>query len=92
MIYLVGTGLLIRHLRGQKSTVKLLRGLSKNSRLDISIMTRCEIQAGAHPREHYITQKLLSRFVNFELDKRVADKVGKLVYKSGQANNPILNA
>ena len=32
----------------------------------------------------------MSRFVNFELDKRVADKAGELVYKSRQANNPIL--
>ncbi len=90
MLYLVDTGLLIRHLRGQKSTVQLLRGLSKNNRLGISIITRCEVQAGAHPSEHYITQKFLSRFVNFELDKRAADKAGELVYKSRQSNNPIL--
>ncbi len=83
--YLVDTGLLIRYLRGQKTAVQLLRELGKTNRLCIATITRLEVQAGTHSDEQYVTQKLLSRFVNIELDKRVADKAGELVYQGRQA-------
>lgn len=70
--------------------MQLLRGLSKNNRLCIATVTRLEVKAGAHPDERYVTQKLLSRFVNLELDQRVADKAGEFVYQGRRANTPIL--
>jgi predicted nucleic acid-binding protein len=44
--YLLDTGLLIRHLRGQKSAVRQLRGLGRVGRLAIATVTRLEIRAG----------------------------------------------
>jgi tRNA(fMet)-specific endonuclease VapC len=87
---LLDTGLLIRHLRGQKKTVQLLRSLAKSNRLCIATVTRLEIRAGAHPDEHIITQKLLSRFINLDLDVPIADKAGDLVAQGKQTNHPIL--
>ncbi len=48
------------------------------------------MKAGAHPDEYHTTQKLLSRFINLELDQRVAHKTGELVYQGRRANTPIL--
>lgn len=90
MRYLLDTGLLIRHLRGHKDTVQLLRSLSKSNRLCISTVTRLEIKAGAHPDEQAMTQNLLSRFVNLELDTDVADKAGEIIWQAKQKNQPIL--
>lgn len=88
--YLIDTGLLIRHLRGHRPTVHTLRGLSKGDRLCISTVTRLEVQAGAHPEERFKTEKLLSRFVNFAVDQRVAERAGELVYEGRQRGHPIL--
>lgn len=84
------TGLLVRYLRGRKAAVQLLRGLSKRDRLCVATITRLELMAGAHPSEHFGTQKLLSRFATLELDRRVADRAGELVYLGRKANRPIL--
>lgn len=89
MRYLLDTGLLIRYLRGQKTTVQLLRGLGKTNRLCISAVTRLEVRAGAHPSEQADTQKLLSRFVNLDLDAATADKAGELIYRN-RGSKPIL--
>jgi tRNA(fMet)-specific endonuclease VapC len=88
--YLLDTGLLIHHLRGQKNTVQLLRSLAKSNRLCISTVTRLEVRAGAHPDEQVITQKLLSHFMNLDIDARIADKAGELVAHGKQSNQPIL--
>ncbi|QLQ08017.1 MAG: hypothetical protein HZY76_19820 [Anaerolineae bacterium] len=47
--YLLDTGLVLRHLRGQRRTVQLLRGLGKESRLAIASVTRLEVHAGMQP-------------------------------------------
>jgi tRNA(fMet)-specific endonuclease VapC len=88
--YLIDTGLLLRHLRGHNPSIQLLRGLSKDNRLCISAITRLEVQAGAHVSERYATQKLLSRFLNFDVTRSVADKAGELIYQRKQVNKPIL--
>lgn len=90
MRYLLDTGLLIQHLRGQKSTVQLLRGLGKTNRLCISTVTRLEVKAGAHAHEQAITQRTLSRFVNLDVDAAVADKAGEVIARGRQANKPVL--
>ena len=70
--------------------MQLLRGLGKTNRLCISAVTRLEVRAGAHADEQASTQKLLSRFVNFDLDAAVADKAGEIIAQGRQANKPIL--
>jgi predicted nucleic acid-binding protein len=80
--YLLDTGLLIRHLRGQKSAVRQLRGLGRVGRLAIATVTRLEIRAGTADDERYVTEKLLSRFVTYTLDPDVADRAGDLVRAS----------
>ena len=90
MRYLLDTGLLIRHLRGQKSAVQLLRGLGKTNRLCIATVTRLEVRAGAHESEQAVTQRLLSRFVNLDLDSSVADKAGEIIAQGKKVNRPVL--
>lgn len=80
--YLLDTGIVIRHLRGPKTIVQLLRGLGQASRLGVSAITRLEIHAGMHPDERYITQKLLSRFLTYNVEKDVADRAGDYVYQA----------
>jgi predicted nucleic acid-binding protein len=82
--YLLDSGLVIRHLRGRKSAVRLLRGLGKTNRLCIATVTRVEIFAGMRPEEAYATRKLLSCFVNLDLNRQIADRAGEYV-RSGYA-------
>lgn len=85
---LLDTGPLIRVLRGHQTTVRLVRGLSARERLAISALTRMEIQAGMHPSEEYVTQRLLSRFENLPLDSSVADRAGDVIrHCRGQGNS-----
>jgi predicted nucleic acid-binding protein len=77
--YILDTGIVIRHLCGQKSVVQLLRNLGKRQRLGISTVTRLEIHAGMHSNEAYKTQKLLSRFVSYDLDSNIADRAGDYI-------------
>jgi tRNA(fMet)-specific endonuclease VapC len=80
--FLLDTGLIIRHLRGQRQAVQMMRGLSKTGRLSIASITRLEIYAGMHPDEKFATKKLLSRFVTYDLDKETADRAGELIYQA----------
>jgi len=80
--FLLDTGLIIRHLRGQRQAIQLMRGLAKTGRLGISSITRLEIYAGMHPEEKFATRKLLSRFVTYDLDKETADRAGELIYQA----------
>jgi len=77
--YLLDTGLVIRHLRGERRIVRLLRELGKKERLAISTITRIEVIAGMHPEERYHTRKLLSRFLNYGVTKEIADRTGDLL-------------
>lgn len=78
--YLLDSGIVIRQLRGQRQTVRLLRGLGKMGRLAVASITRLEIHAGMHPDEKYATQKLLSRFATLDLDQDIADRAGDIIY------------
>lgn len=77
--YLLDTGIVIRHLRGQAAVVRLLRSLGKQERLSIASVTRLEIHAGMHPDEAYLTRKLLNRFVTYNLDRHIADRAGNFI-------------
>ena len=87
--YLLDTGILIRHLRGQKQIVSLVRGLSRVNRLSVSTVTNLELYAGMHDDERRVTRKLLSRCVNLPLDADVAERAGYLVAQGKQNNRPI---
>ena len=80
--YLLDTGVLIRHLRGQRRTVRSLRALGRLGRLGIASITRLELHAGMFPDERFATQKLLARFVCLDLDREIADRAGDLVRES----------
>ena len=90
--YVLDTGVVIRHLRGKKQFVSLLRGLGKSNRLAISSVTRLEIFAGVREGEIYQTRKLLSRFVNFAVDEEIAERAGFLVARSRERGRLILVA
>jgi predicted nucleic acid-binding protein len=77
--YLLDTGLVLRHLRGQRRTVRLLSGLGKIGRLSVSAITRLEVHAGMQSDERYATNKLLSRFVTYDMDRELADRAGDLI-------------
>jgi predicted nucleic acid-binding protein len=64
--YLLDTGLVLRHLRGQRRAVRLLSGLGKMGRLAVSAITRLEVHAGMQTDERYATNKLLSRFITYD--------------------------
>jgi predicted nucleic acid-binding protein len=85
--YLVDTGLLLRHLRGQRNAVRLLAGLGKMGRLSVSAITRLEVHAGMRPDERYATNKLLSRFVTCDVDREVADRAGELIRKRSESRD-----
>ena len=77
--YLLDTGILIRHLRGQKAAVRLLRGLGGKSRLAISAVTRAEIRAGMRQPEDRATRRLLARLETIPLGRQIADRAGDLI-------------
>ena len=77
--YLLDSGLIIRHFRGQRRAVQLLRGLGKMGRLSVSAITRLEVHAGMAAEERYATQKLLSRFVTYDLGSEIADRAGDVI-------------
>ena len=89
MRYLLDTGVLIRHFRGDKTAVQLVRGLGKSNRLCISSMTRLEVRAGMYASEQAVTYKLLSCFTNLDLDAAVADRAGEVVFQSRRSNKLI---
>lgn len=77
--YLLDTGLVLRHLRGQRRAVQFLRGLSQSGRLSVATVTRLEVHAGMKQDERHATQKLLSRLTTYDLDRAIADKAGDLI-------------
>jgi predicted nucleic acid-binding protein len=81
-MYLLDTGILIRHLRGQRAIVRLLRGLGGKSRLAASVVTRTEIRARMLPHEARDTQRLLSRLETVPVDRAIADRAGDLIRRA----------
>jgi len=77
--YLLDTGVLIRHLRGHSLAVRLMRALGGSERLAVATVTRLEVHAGLLPKERYKTQRLLSRFITYDLDADIADRAGDYV-------------
>lgn len=88
-IYLLDTGLVLRHLRGQRRTVQLLRRLGKESRLAIASVTRLEVHAGMQAEERFATQKLLARLATLDLDREIADRAGDLIAANKRAGRAL---
>ncbi len=76
---MIDSGPIILQLRSHQPTVRLLRNLGAANRLAISAMTRVEIHARMQPKERFVTQKLLSRFTTYDLDRQIADRTGDLI-------------
>jgi predicted nucleic acid-binding protein len=76
---LVDTGILIRHLRGRRGAVRLLRELGSRDRLAISAVTRAEIRAGMRGDEDRATRRLLARLETVPVDAEIADRAGALL-------------
>jgi tRNA(fMet)-specific endonuclease VapC len=87
--YLLDTGMVLRHLRGQRPAVQLLRGLAKQGRLAITSITCLEVHAGMHSEERYVTQKLLARLATINLDREIADRAGDLIATGRRSGQPI---
>jgi predicted nucleic acid-binding protein len=86
--YLLDTGILIRHLRGRKAAVRLLRGLGKD-RLAISAVTRAEIRAGMRRSEDKATRRLLARLETAPVDQEIADRAGDLIRRAHSQNRTL---
>jgi predicted nucleic acid-binding protein len=76
---LLDSGPVIRYLRGRQRTVQLLRTLSRSERLTVSVITRAEIHAGMNPKDRFVTQKTLARFVTLDVDREIADRAGDIM-------------
>ena len=79
--YLLDTGLLLLHLRGQRRYVRLIRELGKGSLL-ICAVTRTELYAGMLPHERWDTRRLLARMETVPVDRAIADRAGDLIHRA----------
>ena len=80
--YLLDTGILIRHLRGCKAVIHMLRALGGRDVLAISAVTRAEIRAGVRQEEDQATRRLLSRLKTVPVDAEIADRAGDLIRRA----------
>jgi predicted nucleic acid-binding protein len=79
---LIDSGPIMRQLRGHQPSIQLLRQARGTVRLAISAITRVEVRARMQEYEQYTTQKLLSRFLTYEVDAEIADLAGDLIAHS----------
>jgi predicted nucleic acid-binding protein len=87
--YLIDTGLLLRHLRGQRRAVHVLSRFGRLGRLGVSAITRLEVHAGMRSEERYATTRLLSRFISFDLNRELADRAGDLIREGADRGQPL---
>jgi predicted nucleic acid-binding protein len=88
---LLDTNILIGCLRKFPAYVKLFEELSVSYSLYISVITRLEIFAGAHPNEREGTTQFLSIFNSISVDDSIADFAGRYIYeyrRKGVTLNP----
>ena len=77
--YLLDTGVLIRQMRGRKSVLRLVRGITRLGRIAISPVTHLELYAGLRTHEEYAARKLLSRFQTIPVDEDIGRRAGWLI-------------
>lgn len=88
---LLDTDILIGCLRKFLEYVKLVEQLSGSYSLYISVITRLEVFAGAHPNEKQRTSQFLSIFESIGVDNSIADLAGCYIYmyrRKGITLNP----
>ncbi len=78
--HLLDSGILIRHLRNQKSYPQLVDRLSDEAEVYISSFTRLEIVRGMHERERKKTFGLLDSFKTIPMTGEIADLAGELIH------------
>ena len=82
--YLLDSGILIRHLRGQKGYPELTDRLTDEGDVFISVITRFEIVRGMRDREREITFTLLESLDTVVMTSAIADMAGEII-RIGQA-------
>lgn len=88
---LLDTNILIGCLRKFSKYVELLEQLSRSYSLYLSVITRLEVFAGAHPKEREQTAQFLSIFDSISVDDSIADLAGCYIYeyrRKGVTLNP----
>jgi len=76
---LIDSGPVILQLCSHKRTVQLLRSLGVANRLSISAVTRIEVRARMLPVDRFATQKLLSCFITYDVDREIADRTADII-------------
>ena len=79
VVYLLDTGILIRHLRNSAGSHALLHQLNLQGRLCISAFTRLEILRGMREHERERTSALLNSLTTHTIDAQTADRAGLLI-------------
>jgi predicted nucleic acid-binding protein len=77
--FLLDSGIVLRHLRGQPAVTEWLHSLSSQGRLGLSSITRLEVHAAMQSAEAELTQKLLNRLLTYPPTPAVADRAGDYI-------------
>lgn len=88
-IYLLDTGILIRHLRNRPGYRELVQRLNQGGDLCISAFTRVEVLRGMRDHERERTLTLLDSFSTQVIDRNTADRAGEWL-RTWQARGVIL--
>jgi predicted nucleic acid-binding protein len=79
IVFVIDTGILIRHLRRDARYEAALRLIGQQGDPAISVVTRLEIVRGMRTREEQRTLELLSGLLTYPMDQRIADQAGRLL-------------
>ena len=88
-VYLLDTGILIRHLRNRPGYRELVQRLNQGGDLCISAFTRVEVLRGMRDHERERTFTLLDSFFTQVIDRDTADRAGEWL-RTWQARGVIL--
>ena len=88
-VYLLDTGILIRHLRNRPGYRELVHRLNQGGDLCISAFTRVEVLRGMRDHERERTFTLLDSFFTQVIDRDTADRAGEWL-RTWQARGVIL--
>src|SRR5205807_4845401 len=78
-LYLLDTGVLIRHLRRYPGYETLFKNLNRAGSLYIATFTRVEIICGMRDHEREQTMTLLDAMLSQPLDRKTADTAGEMM-------------
>lgn len=78
-VYLLDSGVLIRHLRNRAGYAQLIKRLGQTGDLYISAFTRVEVLRGMREHERERTIALLDSFITQIIDRVTADQAGEWI-------------